>query len=525
MKKSCCFILFLFTIQLAYSKNNLPTKEGLDKQFEQINNPSTNEDIAKIEDLIEDSKEIDYPEGIIKGKMNLLNAYNKRSDYKKMRSLINDLEAFEITDNEQISSLYLYKFFVNKALGIQKEGFQNLKDALNYAKLIENPDKKHLRTADVYNMFSMYYDFKSPDSLLYYLKQQLKELEQISDGNKKLKSKKYTSIALNSINIGNFYLGVLKPARLDLAEPYYLKIYEYKTSHPDIFEENDMPILCGTGRFYLEKGIYKKTVELANEVLKREKDKKNPTYRMFAYQLLADSNEELKNSPLQAKYTLLYAKLSDSLNSIAKKEVGKEFDRIVTKKENEHNSNLKIVLLVTGIFIFLIVLAVWLYWKRKNKGIHQKYEDLIAKINVENKDPEPQPEENESSANAKSSINITDETLKKLLVKIEKFERSDKYLKKEINLTYLANNLGTNTKYLSEIIKQEKGKSFNNYINGLRIDYIVRELYSNPKLREYKISHLADISGFASREVFAIVFKKETGITPSYFINNLKKEP
>jgi len=87
---------------------------------------------------------------------------------------------------------------------------------------------------------------------------------------------------------------------------------------------------------------------------------------------------------------------------------------------------------------------------------------------------------------------------------------------------YLANLLNTNTKYLTEIIRQHTGKNFNNYINGLRIQYITEKLYHDPKYREYKISYLAEESGFSSREIFAVTFKKETGVSPSYFIAKLQ---
>lgn len=526
MKKFYLVIIITFFVLFTYAQNNTQTKQYIDKQFEQIKNPTSDEDIEKIEKLIEDSKKINYAEGIAIGKIAMLSFYNNRSDYKKMMVLIREIEALDLKDNEKISTLHIYKFYANKALGIEKEEFQNLKDALKYAKLIENPDRKHLRTATAYNMFAMYYDYKSPDSLVFYLQKQLDELRLISDVDKKMKLEKYNSIALNSINIGNFYLGVVKPARLDLAEPYFLSIYEYKTTQPDIFKINELPILCGTGRFYLEKKAYAKSIALANEVLQKEKIKKNTVYRSYAYQLLADCNEEMGNAKEQAKYTLLYAKLNDSLNNAAKKEVSKEFDRIVTEKENEHISNLQIISLIAGGLILSIILVIWLYWKRKNKGIRQSYEDLVRKINLETNDisKESEIQENTEIITVRSSVNITDETTKSLLLKIEKFEKSDKYLKNTVSLTSLANSIGTNTKYLSEVIKQHKGKSFNNYINGLRIDYIVRQLYTNVKFREYKISHLAELSGFSSREVFATVFKKETGITPSFFINNLKKE-
>ncbi len=110
------------------------------------------------------------------------------------------------------------------------------------------------------------------------------------------------------------------------------------------------------------------------------------------------------------------------------------------------------------------------------------------------------------------------------LLKLQKFEESQKFLRKDVNLTHLANTFNTNTRYLSDVINQHKGKNFHNYLNELRIQYITELLYKEPKYREYKVSYLAEVSGFASREVFSVVFKKETGVTPSYFINSLRKD-
>ncbi|UTX49040.1 AraC family transcriptional regulator [Chryseobacterium sp. MA9] len=129
-------------------------------------------------------------------------------------------------------------------------------------------------------------------------------------------------------------------------------------------------------------------------------------------------------------------------------------------------------------------------------------------------------DESQESSNEKN-LNIPDYTTKSILLKLVKFEKSQKFLKKDISLSSLANDFDTNTRYLSAIIKQHKKKSYSNYINGLRIAYIKTKLAENPIYREYKISYLAEECGFSSREVFAVTFKKETGITPSCFISSL----
>lgn len=273
MKNFYYLILILLSFQFANAQNHL-SKEEIDNQYEQLDNYNGDEYVKKIGILITSSGKINYKEGIVTGKMRLLNHLSKASDYQGMLKVISEIEALGVSGNEQISTIYIHKYYINKALGIEKAQIQNLNDALKYAKLIEKPDNRHLRTAIAYNFFSMYYDYKQPDSLLYYLEKELEELEKINDDNLKLRFEKYSAMALNNINIGNYYLGVAQPQRLDLAELYYMKVYDYRNTHPEIFESIDMPILCGVGRFYMEKGEYEKSIEIANKILQIEKRKK-----------------------------------------------------------------------------------------------------------------------------------------------------------------------------------------------------------------------------------------------------------
>ena len=65
---------------------------------------------------------------------------------------------------------------------------------------------------------------------------------------------------------------------------------------------------------------------------------------------------------------------------------------------------------------------------------------------------------------------------------------------------------------------------FSYEFNGLKINYIIGKLYQNPIYREYKINYLAEECGFSTPRVFLNAFKKETDLTPSYFIKELQNE-
>lgn len=201
---------------------------------------------------------------------------------------------------------------------------------------------------------------------------------------------------------------------------------------------------------------------------------------------------------------------------------------LITEKENGNNFNH--IFIIIGCILLALALFSFFLWRRSQKIFHSRYENIINQLKKEEYNNEHLDvthqiiEKNLFPAVSEKNINIHDSTINSILQKLDKFEKSEKFLKKDKSLTSLASSLDTNPRYLSEIIKQYKGKNFNNYLNGLRIQYITQLLYKEPIYREYKIIYLAEHCGFSSREVFAIAFKKETGVTPSYFISQLRDD-
>lgn len=208
------------------------------------------------------------------------------------------------------------------------------------------------------------------------------------------------------------------------------------------------------------------------------------------------------------------------------------FFLLILIAEKENGNSLNHTLVIIGCIILAIAVFLLFLWRRSQKIFHSRYENIISQLKKQenNHDSTKTPVINEITdssiaiSNSDKNINIHDSTINIILNKLKKFEKSEKFLRKDVSLTSLASSLDTNPRYLSEIIKQYKGKNYNNYLNGLRIQYITQLLYKEPIYREYKIIYLAEHCGFASREVFAIAFKKETGVTPSYFISQLRDD-
>jgi AraC-like DNA-binding protein len=95
-------------------------------------------------------------------------------------------------------------------------------------------------------------------------------------------------------------------------------------------------------------------------------------------------------------------------------------------------------------------------------------------------------------------------------------EKEKPYCNPDFQLQDLRQVLPLNRTYLSQFINAEYGCTFYHWVNGLRIAEAKRLMREQPEL---KIQDLADRCGFSSRQVFARVFTRETGCSPSEWIS------
>lgn len=99
-------------------------------------------------------------------------------------------------------------------------------------------------------------------------------------------------------------------------------------------------------------------------------------------------------------------------------------------------------------------------------------------------------------------------------------EEEKVFLDGNLSLRKLAERLMIHPNYLSQIINEQLGSSFNDFINKYRIQEAQRRLL-DPKESRKTVLDIAYDTGFYSKSVFNNAFKKFTGQTPSQF----KKKP
>ncbi|MGE8431540.1 helix-turn-helix domain-containing protein [Chryseobacterium joostei] len=124
----------------------------------------------------------------------------------------------------------------------------------------------------------------------------------------------------------------------------------------------------------------------------------------------------------------------------------------------------------------------------------------------------------------KPTDSINEDTELFILAELTKFEDNLRFTHKDVTLGNLAADFGTNVKYLSAIIKEHKGENFKSYISNLRINYIINMIKNDSSYRKYKISYLAEITGFLSASSFTKKFKEIMGVTPSLYFEQLPED-
>jgi AraC-like DNA-binding protein len=228
------------------------------------------------------------------------------------------------------------------------------------------------------------------------------------------------------------------------------------------------------------------------------------------------SESKLRDEAQEVNYKLGVEDLSTEMINIQEKY---KYDVLINKA-------LKVfyVVLVLGIVFFLIKNI-----RDKNKA-HKKMNALIEefKANIEKKENPPiaataEVLEAEEIQFKKENANLSIDEAKenKIVEKLLALENKLEYLNADFTLPYVAKKIKTNTTYLSYVVNKRFGKSFGEYSNELKINYVINQMITNHMYRKYSTQAIAESVGFKNAVSFAKSFRKRTGVSPAQFASNI----
>ena len=458
--------------------------------------------------------------------------YNYKADftnalkyYFKAKTLALKVEDMMLVNklNQNIAIIKSEIGFYEEALRLYRESELNLN---KFKKLYNEKDFQYYKSLLNYNM-AMDYEhlFVKKNRNIHYL-----DSSEISFKKALLVSDEHLEIKMNALNnLGNIYY--FRKNLID-AKKHYLLVHSLAKNNPQMvshlyysnynlglvaFEEKDFE----KSIFYFEKVL---KLFQANETLKINEF-------IDANLKLSKIYGELNQMEQSNRYLDVYKKLlekhqlKENQNQLDVNYLFgvKEEQTELNKTKNESNiRNFWIITLVLLLFLFIIIYLKLAVSPKKTE--EKKDSETNENSILDNSFDDQQELQNTTKEQKVISLNISIEQEKEILKGLKSLIDSKKYLSKEFNQQYVSKRIKTNTSYLSYVVNKHHGKSFSNYYNELRINYVIEQIYSNTRFREYTTQAIAESAGFKNADSFTTSFKKKTGKTPFQFIKEVKEQ-
>ncbi|MCC9036314.1 helix-turn-helix transcriptional regulator [Chryseobacterium sp. Ch-15] len=521
--KNNAFLLFLMVIFPLFIHGQKGPDFSIltDKSFQKLyQNP---------EDCISYSQSLLISDKNIEHKIVLRNilsqAYAMQGNYVQSLTIYNQKEEEEgVGKNSQLYFVHLFSEYSladqYQNLGLYNQSKKIISSILQNQDLLKSKDKKVKTTiAKLYQLQSINFGItRNYQEAL----QNLKISDQYLTGDNKENA---ILIWENKIFKASYFLrqNKLKEAKKLLNEV----INEVKNN-------GDYPFIMAfayenLSRYYFQKEDYLTAVKSLETGISQIENLPYNNIKIVFYELFTKNYLALNNDEKYYYYNNLYTNLKVKLD--ANKKEGIQYIVKLVETYNKKNfeiqkqnkirqfRNTSIVVL----FFVLGIVAYFLYESRRSKDLKKQLAFFEKQKEREQAIQLKDSIEKEQKNTEKESQKVSKEKEDEILQKLQEWELSTNFLSKNMSISILSAQTEVNTKYLSEVINSQKGKNFNAYINELRINHIASLLKNDPAFLNYKVSYLAEYSGFSSHGAFTNVFKSITGMSPNHYIQEIIK--
>jgi AraC-like DNA-binding protein len=270
--------------------------------------------------------------------------------------------------------------------------------------------------------------------------------------------------------------------------------------------------------------------QLAETVFK--KHGVHPGYMINIYKQYSLLYEKMNNHNKALHFNKVATSLNDSLEYFEKNSrymqmlAEQDYNKATAKIDLlELKNNYLLLLFLIGSILGTVIIYYFLRLQKsysilvkkniESVGIKEYTNDDIIGSGKNNSDISPKQIEQDTVNNNSKYKELVDSFIK--LIENEKL-----YLNKDITIIEIAEKLDSNRTYLSTAINMVLNETFIAYVNEQRIKEAVRKI-STGKFVNMTLEGIASEVGFNNRNTFTTVFKKYTGVLPSYFIKEIKK--
>ncbi len=464
---------------------------------------------------IEIAKEINYTEYLVE--LLVVKGNSFYEIHKDSEALSNYLDALKIAKQE---SFNFYKVLISTNIALLKQRAGKLKEAITLYKQSldiakefpnENPTiQSNIITNIMMNIGEAYLQKQMIDSALYFNKAGLKN-----------------SLLNNDLETSCNFLKLIGISYYRQKE-YDLALEEFQKAELKALELGNH-LIQSEIYFYTAKCLRAKNeTDSCIQYFLRSIDlmeKQSSTYPVFyaeACKNLADIYKDLGNTEMSVTYFEKYISENNDNQDQKLKVIeelhandiqGLQLERdYFSKSTSEQRMYTLASLILLGILILTFVFFFYQTKKRRAKN-----QTLVNNLLIQTEN------EKKHTETSKTELQIKDKKVTEILKKLDVLEANEFYLNKECNSYNVAQQVQTNTTYLSKIVNSYKGKNFNAYINELRINYAIEKIKTNKTFRSYSIKSMATEIGYKSADSFSKYFKARTDLYPSTFIKSFNK--
>ena len=338
------------------------------------------------------------------------------------------------------------------------------------------------------------------------------------------------NLAKTYINLGNLYFEL---SDFSESEKLYYKAHElHKTLNDTISFAIDYRNLA---EIYKKQNDINKAIEFFNKSIQIAKKNNVTIVLREDYYSLFEIYQEQNNYKSTFEYFFKYTEIKDSIFTLDKEksinnmrisyETEKNKQTIdFLKIENQLKTNTikqykrtEILLIIILIIIIVFSIVLFYVYLQKNKAhrrlVLKDKEVILAekKLGISIKNEEKLIESHKKSN--PNNVKLAEQIL-------ELIEKEQIYTKNNLTIHELADMLKTNQKYVSQTINVVFNKNFSNFINEYRVKKAC-SLFASTDSHKYTIFAIAQKVGFKSHSSFISAFKKNTGVTPIFYIKNV----
>jgi AraC-like DNA-binding protein len=246
---------------------------------------------------------------------------------------------------------------------------------------------------------------------------------------------------------------------------------------------------------------------------------------LMAYNIMTQCYNDKKDTKNAYRYAKKSLELIQSIEGIKSKSLSflHNYDLSIIKKESNQiiasKNYFKRSLFGISILLLIVSIGFYYYYKlQKEKQI--RFLKIIQ--NLEEAKISQTPSLLSNTTEVLSKQTIDEELIEKIAIGLKKLEQKEAFLEPNFKLAYVAKKVNTNTAYLSQYFNQVIQKTFSEYTQELRVQYVLQKLNDVPYFRKYTLQAIAEEVGYKDAKTFVRVFKKQTGISPNYYIEKLE---